>query len=69
MNQTTSITERRLDEPARSPRRRRRTLGLCAHCHAPVDVDSESVRLYRLAWHVDCALAAAGPAAELAAPD
>jgi len=48
---------------------RRRTLGPCAHCHQPVDVNSEHVRLYRLAWHVECALASGGhPAAQLAPP-
>jgi hypothetical protein len=41
--------------------RPRRTLGLCAHCHRPVDIHEEHVRLYRLAWHLDCALAAGSP--------
>ena len=39
-------------------RRRRRTMGLCAHCHKPVEFDQEHLRLYRMFWHVDCALAA-----------
>ena len=39
-------------------KRRRRTLGRCAHCGTPVDVRDEYVRLYRRAWHLDCALAA-----------
>jgi len=43
------------------PSRPRRTLGLCAHCHKPVELHEEHVRLYRLAWHLDCALAAEGP--------
>ncbi|MDX6690853.1 MAG: hypothetical protein QOG15_2310 [Solirubrobacteraceae bacterium] len=39
-------------------RRRRRTMGLCAHCHRPVEFDQEHLRLYRMFWHVECALAA-----------
>jgi hypothetical protein len=42
--------------------RPRRTLGLCAHCHRPVEIHEEHVRLYRLAWHLDCALASESPA-------
>ena len=49
----------------RETRRRRRTLGLCAQCQQPVEIDGEHLRLYRLAWHLECALAAGGPAAEL----
>jgi hypothetical protein len=49
--------------PVPASRRRRRTLGLCAHCHEPVDVGDEYVRLYRRAWHLDCALAAREPLA------
>lgn len=45
------------DEP---PHRSRRTLGRCAHCHQPVALSDDYVRLYRRAWHLDCALAA-GP--------
>jgi hypothetical protein len=45
--------------PPRSPRRRgRRTMGLCAHCHRPIEIEQEHLRLYRMFWHVDCALAA-----------
>ncbi len=43
------------------PRPRRRALGLCAHCHRPVDLRDEHVRLYRRAWHLQCALAADEP--------
>jgi len=46
---------------AAAARRPRRTLGLCAHCHKPVELHEEHVRLYRLAWHLDCALAAESP--------
>jgi hypothetical protein len=46
-------------------RRPRRTLGLCAHCHQPVELYEEHVRLYRLAWHLDCALAAGSPGPDL----
>jgi N-acetyl-anhydromuramyl-L-alanine amidase AmpD len=35
---------------------RRRTLGVCAHCRKPVDAEEQYVRLYRRAWHLDCAL-------------
>lgn len=45
--------------------RPRRTLGLCAHCHKPVELNEEHVRLYRLAWHLDCALAAGSPGTDL----
>ena len=69
MTPTPPIKKRGQDEPAQPMRRRRRTLGLCAHCHEPVDIDSEHVRLYRLTWHVECALVATVPAAELAPPD
>jgi hypothetical protein len=50
--------------PARgaSRPRRRRTMGLCAHCHRPVEVEQEHLRLHRLFWHMDCALAAHEPA-------
>ncbi len=73
----TSTTSRQSDAggprtPGRSARAergrekpRRRTLGLCAHCHRPVELHEEHVRLYRLAWHVDCALAAGDPQAPL----
>ena len=47
--------------PAPSRPRRRRTLGLCAHCHRPVEVGDEHLRLYRRAWHLQCALAAEEP--------
>jgi hypothetical protein len=33
-------------------------MGLCAHCHRPVEFDQEHLRLYRMFWHVECALAA-----------
>lgn len=42
------------------PRLRRRTLGPCAHCGEPVAHDEAYVRLYRRAWHLDCALEAEG---------
>jgi hypothetical protein len=58
----TSTYDDRIIRPAQAPtpaRRpaRRRTLGTCAHCHKPVAHDEEYVRLYRRAWHLDCALA------------
>lgn len=40
--------------PATVPRRR--TLGPCAHCHEPVSQSEPYVRLYRRAWHLECAL-------------
>lgn len=43
--------------PPRAQPTRRRTLGLCAHCQQPVDVTDEYIRLYRRAWHLECALA------------
>lgn len=42
-------------------KQRRRTLGSCAHCGEPVDMRDEYVRLYRRAWHLDCALASGEP--------
>lgn len=39
---------------------RRRTLGVCAHCRKAVDITDDYVRLYRRAWHLDCALIAEG---------
>jgi len=44
--------------------RRRRTLGSCAQCHRPVEFHQEHIRLYRLFWHVECALAAHEPATD-----
>jgi hypothetical protein len=49
--------------PVPQTRPRRRTLGLCAHCRQPVDVGDDYVRLYRRAWHLECALAAREPLA------
>ena len=43
----------------------RATLGPCAHCHEPIAIGDEHLRLYRLAWHLECALAAGGPGADL----
>lgn len=40
-----------------APASRRRTLGTCAHCKQPVDMAQDYIRLYRRAWHLDCALA------------
>jgi hypothetical protein len=34
-----------------------RTLGRCAACNEPVTFAQEWIRLYRRAWHVQCALA------------
>ncbi|MDQ3676913.1 MAG: hypothetical protein M3401_08945 [Actinomycetota bacterium] len=45
-------------------RRRRRTMGLCAQCHRPVEFDQEHLRLHRMFWHVECALAAHEPATD-----
>jgi hypothetical protein len=59
-----SDTAVRADAGGDSPRPRR-TLGLCAHCHRPVELHEEHVRLYRLAWHIDCALAAGRPDTDL----
>ena len=52
--------------PSKGPSRprRRRTMGLCAHCHRPVELDQEHLRLYRKFWHVDCALTAHEPATD-----
>ena len=46
---------------AAARRPRKRTLGLCAHCRQPVDFGDEYVRLYRRAWHLECALDVAEP--------
>lgn len=64
--QSPVIDEPRIARPAaatpaaHSERVRRRTLGMCAHCHRPVDFADEYVRLYRRAWHLDCALVSEG---------
>jgi hypothetical protein len=58
-----SDTQRAVDAvrtmAARRPRKR--TLGLCAHCREPVEFGDEYVRLYRRAWHLQCALDVADP--------
>ncbi len=63
LNHTTD-GDQRLAAGARTsaPRkRRRRTMGLCAHCHRPVEIEQEHLRLHRLFWHMECALAAHEP--------
>lgn len=45
---------------AKSSSHGRRLLGLCAHCGQPVSHDERYIRLYRRAWHVECALKADG---------
>jgi hypothetical protein len=63
------VAVRSSDRHARPDRgrdtRRRCTLGPCAHCHEPIAIDDEHVRLYRLVWHLECALAAGTPSAGL----
>lgn len=47
-------------DPGSKPARRR-TVGVCAHCREPVAHDDAYVRLYRRAWHLDCALDSHAP--------